>query len=162
MALGMDRTTVVIRPYRPHDLDLVISLFTRSVRELASRDYSPAQIEAWATSTPSRAAWADRLGGRPTLIAERDGALAGFSDLEPDGHIDMLFVHPEHQGVGVATALVTYIEAMARDQGIGRLSTEASITARPFLEKHGFEVVAVQQVKRHGETLVNFRMERIL
>lgn len=162
MALGMDRATITIRPYRAADLEPLLTLFARSVREVASRDYNPAQIEAWARPSPDREAWAARLGGKPTLVAERDGVIAGFSDLEPDGHIDMMFVHPEHQGVGVASALLTQIEAMARNQGIDRLFTEASITARPFFERRGFRVVTAQHIERRGQTFRNYKMERRL
>ena len=38
----------MVREYRPADLEAVVVLFQRSVREVASRDYSPAQISAWA------------------------------------------------------------------------------------------------------------------
>jgi len=56
----------------------------------------------------------------------------GFTDLEPDGHLDMMFVHPAHQGAGVATALFNTVEAAARAQNLSRIFTEASITARSF------------------------------
>ena len=89
-------TAVHIRPYNEADLDVLIDLFVGSVRQVASRDYSPAQIEAWAPVAVNREHWATRLGSRPTYVAEAGGKIVGFSDLEPDGHIDMLFVHSDH------------------------------------------------------------------
>jgi putative acetyltransferase len=157
----MDRSDIVVKPYRAEDTESLLTLFARSVREVASRDYSPAQIEAWAQPSPDREGWAARLAGRGgKRVAERGGLIAGFSDLEPDGHIDMMFVHPEHQGAGVASALLTHIEAMAGDQRTGRLFTEASITARPFFERRGFRLVTAQQIGRNGQTFRNYRMER--
>ena len=155
-------TAVSIRPYTAADLDLLIVLFNGAVRGVASRDYTPAQIAAWAPDTPDRAAWAARLGGRPTLVAEMDGVIAGFSDLEPDGHIDMLFVDADHQGRGVAGALLDRIETMAREQGLERLFTEASITARPVFEHRGFHVEAAQDVPLRGQTFRNYRMTKAL
>ena len=155
-------TAVSIRPYTAADLDLLIVLFNGAVRGVASRDYTPAQIAAWAPDTPDRAAWAARLGGRPTLVAEMDGVIAGFSDLEPDGHIDMLFVDADQQGRGVAGALLDRIEAMAREQGLHRLFSEASITARPVFEHRGFHVEAAQDVALRGQTFRNYRMAKAL
>ena len=53
-------TAVSIRPYTAADLDLLIVLFNGAVRGVASRDYTPAQIAAWAPDTPDRAAWLTR------------------------------------------------------------------------------------------------------
>jgi putative acetyltransferase len=154
--------TVHIRPYVVSDLDTLIALFNGAVRRVASRDYTPAQIAAWAPDTPDRTAWAARLAGRATLVAEIDGVVAGFSDLEPDGHIDMLFVDADYQGRGVAGALLDRIEAMAREQGLERLFTEASITARPMFEHRGFSVETAQDVALRGQTFRNYRMVKAL
>jgi putative acetyltransferase len=154
--------TILIRAYVADDLDTAIALFTRSVREVASRDYGPEQIAAWAPEEVDRDRWAARLGGRPTFVATIAGEMAGFSDLEPDGPIDMLFVHADHQGRGVAGALLRHIEAQAAAQGLARMFTEASLTARGVFEHHGFEVIAAQDVALRGQTLRNFRMEKRL
>jgi putative acetyltransferase len=153
---------IIIRPYRPSDLEALIALFRDAVRQVARRDYSEAQVRAWAPDAIDRARWAARRADRPTWVAEAGGDIAGFTDLEPDGHIDMLFVHPGQQGRGVATALLAQVEAAARAQGIGRLFTEASITARPVFERRGFRVVAPQTVSLRGQRLTNYRMERVL
>ena len=155
-------TAVHIRPYNEADLDVLIDLFVGSVRQVASRDYSPAQIEAWAPVAVNREHWATLLGSRPTYVAEARGQIVGFSDLEPDGHIDMLFVHADHQGKGVARALLDHILARAHEQGIDRLFTEASITARQFFERSGFEVIKSQDVELRGQTFRNYRMVKSL
>jgi putative acetyltransferase len=151
-----------IRPYDPSDLDALIALFRDSVRRVASRDYSPEQVLAWAPDDMDRERWAARCAAKPTWVAERGGEPVGFTDLEPDGHIDMFYVHADHQGVGVASALLGRVESAARDAGIGRLFTEASKTARPFFERRGFRVIAAQTVRFNGQDFVNFRMEKWL
>ncbi|MBV9430634.1 MAG: GNAT family N-acetyltransferase [Hyphomicrobiales bacterium] len=149
-----------VRNYHPSDLDSVISIFLRAIREIACNDYSPAQINAWAQV--DRAAWAKRRLSRPTWVAVLKQELVGFADLEPDGHLDMMFVHPAHQGVGVATLLLMTVETSASRQRLSRIFTEASITARPFFERRGFSVVARQEVSKRGQRLTNFRMEKHL
>ena len=158
----MTRDPIVIRAYAPEDVDACAALFTRAVREGAARDYDAAQGAAWAPDEIDRARWAARLGGRPTWVATVGGGIAGFSDLEPDGHIDMLFVHPDHQGRGVAATLLDWIEARAAEAGIQRLFTEASLTARGFFEKRGFRVIVAQDVPLRGQVLRNYRMEKTL
>lgn len=153
-----------IRRYRPDDLDAVIDIFQRAVRLTAAKDYSPAQIEAWAQVDRGR--WAARRLDHPTWLALAGAQPAGFTDLEEagalGGHLDMLFVDPDHGGRGVARALVATVEAEARRAGLRRLFTEASITARPFFERQGFRLIADQEVERNGQRLRNFRLEKPL
>jgi len=150
----------VIRRYDAADLDAVIGVFLRSVREVASRDYDAGQIAAWAKA--DRDVWSRRRLERPTWVALLDDVIAGFIDLEGNGHIDMLFVDPANQRKGVASALLDTVENAARGQRLAVLDTDASITARPFFEKHGFQVVRSQDVALRGQRLTNFRMEKHL
>jgi putative acetyltransferase len=153
---------MIVRRYAASDLDPLIDLFRASVRRVAIRDYSEDQVRAWAPDVVDREAWAARRASRPTWVVEIDGAIAGFSDLEPDGHLDNMFVHPDHQGRGVASALLAAVEAEAARLGLGRLFTEASITARPFFERKGFTVIRPQTVSVRGQDFVNYRMEKRL
>jgi putative acetyltransferase len=41
-----------------------------------------------------------------------------------------------------------------------RVFTEASIMARPFFERNGFQVIAAQIVEKRGQKFQNFRMEK--
>ncbi len=85
----------------------------------------------------------------------------GFSDLTGDGCLDMMFVHPEFQGRGVASRLLSRVELEALRLGFKRIHTEASRTARPFFERKGFRVIARQTVEKRGQSLENFRMEKL-
>jgi putative acetyltransferase len=153
-------TDIHLRRYVTEDLDAVVTVFQRAIREVASRDYDPAQIAAW--SKVDKRSWRPWRLTRPTWVAMLGEKVIGFSDLEAEGHLDMMFVHPEHQTMGVASLLLAQVEAAAREQGIERIFTEASITARPFFEKRGFELEAEQQVAKDDETFVNYRMFKML
>lgn len=149
-----------IRPYAAADLDGIVAVFLAAVRETASRDYTREQIDAWAQV--DRELWAVRRLGRPTWVALVGQSLAGFTDLEPSGHLDMMYVHPAHQGRGGASSLLEYAEAAARTQGISRIFTEASITAQPFFLRRGFRAVGPNVVEVRGVRMNNFRMEKLL
>lgn len=151
-----------IRRYEVADLDGLIELFRSSVRSIASRDYTHEQIMAWAPDDIDREATASRNLSKPTWVAEIDGEIVGFADLEPTGHLDRMFVHPAYQRRGVATTLLRTVEAAAKEQNIMRLCSEVSITARPFFEHHGFNFVAPQTVTVRGQQFINYRMEKPL
>ena len=58
--------------------------------------------------------------------------------------------------------LMSFLFSQAKVQGIKRLYSEVSITARPFYEKMGFTVKSRQRVEVRGETLTNFMMEKYI
>ena len=153
---------IEIRRYTAADLQAVVAVLYSSVRQVGRRDYTREQVAAWAPDEVDWEARARRHGSRPTWVAESAARVVGFADLEPSGHIDFLYVHADHQGRGVATALLLTIERTAREGGIERLFAEASLTARPFFERRGFHVTAEQRVEIRGQKLTNFRMERFL
>lgn len=150
---------VSIRPFRSDDVPVLFALFRDTVHRVNSRDYSPEQIAAWAPAEINAARWAT-LAERFAVVAEVDGEGAGFADLEPDGHLDRFFVHADHQGRGVGTAMMRAIVEESERIGVPRLFAEVSITARPFFERHRFVVLGEQQVVVRGVSLTNFRMER--
>jgi putative acetyltransferase len=151
-----------IRPYAAVDLDELVALFRGSVRSIAGRDYTLAQVLAWAPDAADRDSWAVRLAASSTWVAALAGRPMGFSSLEPGGYLDMLFVHPDYQNRGIASLLLKRLEISAAARGLARLFTEASITARPFFERRGFHMIEAQTVVRRGQELRNYRMERRL
>ncbi len=153
-----------IRAFHPDDAEALLALFRETIRRVNARDYSPEQIRAWASDEIDAASWADRFDGRFVAVAETEpnGRVVGFAELETDGHIDRFFVSADHQRLGVGRALLGAIVEEARRRGVGRLFTEASITARPFFESQGFAVLAPQTVIARGVEFHNFRMARPL
>jgi putative acetyltransferase len=155
-------TEIIIRDYRPDDATALVELFRSSVRVLARKDHTENQLLAWAPDDIDPNVFGPRRASRPTWVAEIDEQIAGFSDLEPDGHVDMLYIHPAHQGKGVARALLQHVEEAAIHDGLKLIYTHASITARPVFERMGFKTMYAQTVTARGETFTNYRMEKPL
>jgi putative acetyltransferase len=153
---------IAIRPYAAIDASTLTSLFRSSVREIASRDYTASQIREWAPDHIDETRFGQKCASRATWVAEVEGRLAGFSDLEPDGRVDMLYVHPDFQRRGVARALLKHVEEAARAAALRRLHTEASVTARPVFEAMGFRIIVPQTVTIRGVSMTNYRMEKWL
>lgn len=151
--------TICIRHYRPGDHVGVAEAFTRAIHEIACESYTAEQCAAWADRRPNPEHWRRRCERKRPFIAEVEGHVAGFVELDPDGHLDCLYVSPDFARRGVATALVRHAVDRAWYAGAARMYVEASHCLRPLLEREGFVVVAEQSVDVRGVALTNFRME---
>ncbi len=156
--------TFRIRPYHPNDAPALLALFRDTIRRVNIHDYSPEQIQAWASDDIDLTQWTARFADRFAVVAEAGDplSLAGFTELEPDGHIDRFYVSADHQRRGIGRALMVTVFQEADRQHIPRLFTEASITARPFFESQGFEIIAPQTVVVRDVEFRNYRMSRNL
>ena len=130
-----------IRAYGPGDLAAIARLFHQTVHGVGARYYEREQLDAWAPGDLDPAAWEPRLARNFARVAEEDGAVVGFAELSPEGLVDMLYVHKDHQGRGVASALLAELESRARAAGHARLTTNASRVAKPFFQRRGFAVL---------------------
>jgi len=151
-----------IRDYSPNDCALLAQLFYDTVHAVNSKDYTKAQLDAWATGTIDLTAWNRSFLEHITLIAEMNDIIVGFADMDHLGHLDRLYVHKDYQGKGIATALVKALEQRTKDECIESYETYASITARPFFEKLGYTVQSENSVVRGSVSLTNFKMTKKL
>ncbi len=155
---------MIIRAYKVGDAPKLAEVFFRSVREAALRDYTLAQVEVWAPTSPDPAKFAARAGdGRITLVATnaQDEPVA-YADLEATGHIDHVYCHPDAVGTGVASQLVDHLEASARSMGLQRLFVEASEAARRLFQRKGFAEVERRDFDLQGVQIHNYLMEKAL
>ena len=103
-----------LRRYRTEYLPALSCLFGETVRRVNSRDYAPPQVQAWAAGEAdllTRDSWFQRLY---TLVAEADGRIVGYGNVDDTGYLDHLFVRWDCQGQGIATALCDALEAHCR------------------------------------------------
>lgn len=149
-----------IRHYKTEDAEAIAQLFLGTVRTINARDYTAEQLAAWTAGNTEPSVWHKKLtSAKLALVAEKDGVIAGFSDLTHEGVLDHLFVHKDFQRRGVGRALCQAIKEAFDGE---TLQTFASITGKPFFESMGFIAVKEQTVKRNGEELVNFLMSKRL
>lgn len=151
-----------IRPFHPGDEPTLRAVFHSSVHQRARQHYTAAQLQAWAPAEYDAAQWAERLRANRPFVAEVQGCIAGFADLQPSGTIDHFFVAGDYAGRGVGRALMARIHQAAEQAAMPRLWAHVSLCAEPFFSRSGFAVEARQQVEVRGVLLANARMGKSL
>lgn len=146
---------MVIRDYAPSDCESITKLFYDTVHAVNIRDYTQEQVNVWATGIVDLSAWNKSLSEHYTLVAVENDTIVGFGDIDYTGYLDRLFVHKNYQGQGIATALCNKLES-----NLEKVTTHASITAKPFFLQRGYTVIKEQQVLRDGIYLTNYVMEK--
>jgi putative acetyltransferase len=147
------------RHYVPgRDAPALAALFRASVTTLAASRYDAAQCAAWAAGADDLADFDARLTRGVTLVAQCDGAAVAFGQLFPVDHVEMLYVAPGWSRLGLATALVARLEAIAREARASVLSVDASALSRPVFERAGFSLISAESVLRDGVSLPRFHL----
>ena len=154
--------TLAIRQFRHGDEEALLALFRNTIRNVNRRDYSAEQVRAWAPDHVDPERWKKRIRGIDPFVCESGGRIVGYADVQDTGYIDHFFVHHEAQRQGVGKALFAAIFGKAHKLELAELTSEVSITARPFFERMGFDVVQSQVVTMNDVELTNFRMRRAL
>lgn len=128
-----------LREATSDDRTTLATLHRRSIRELAADEHGPAEIEAWA-SFPEPSIYPIAEPDVAVLVAERDGEIAGFGELDVrGGEVARLYVDPGHAGRGVGRRIYEALAASAAEAGLESLYVESSRNAAPFYERMGFE-----------------------
>ena len=146
-----------LRRYRPEDCPLLGQLFYDTVHTVNAVDYTPEQLAAWAPELPDMEQWNRSFLEHTTFVAETEGVIAGFGDIDGTGYLDRLYVHRDYQKKGIGRALCDALERSAGEAE--RIVTHASLTAKPFFLRRGYLVKKEQQVEKNGILLTNFVME---
>jgi len=145
-----------------YDLDAILLLFKETIETVNARDYSFEQIRVWSNGAYKKDSWLRKIEEHFFIVAELDDDIAGFGSITKEGLLDFLYVSKNHQRIGVATTIYAQIESYARKHHLQKISSDASVTAKPFFEKQGFEVIQQQQVIIEGVELMNYNMAKHL
>jgi putative acetyltransferase len=133
-----------IRRVRRADIPQISRLYNETVHRVNARNYSPEQISAWAPRVYPDAFWKRRFRRHRVLVAEDEGTVVGFVELERAGEIDCFYVHHAYQHRGIGAALIARGQRETLSRGNNRLLADVSITAELFFRRMGFRVVRRQ------------------
>lgn len=152
-----------VRKVSPQDIPSLSSVFMDSVLNIASKDYSREETEAWAgMGTENR--WMELFESGLCFAAAfgSDGIMCGFTSVNAAGYLHSMFVGSAYQGKGVASELLRWAENYATERHAIEMSCDVSITARLFFEKNGYHTEREQRVRVKSVSMTNYAMRKKL
>ncbi len=155
------REKLRIRTAGHDDIPAMKSLYRETIRTINAADYAPEQVAAWSGTIERNDALTRRIETQFFYVAvSENDEILGFASFEMPDHLDMMYVHKNHQRRGIGTALLRKILETAESLHVRRIVSRVSITAKPFFERHGFHIVEEKTVTIGDVALTNFEMER--
>jgi ribosomal protein S18 acetylase RimI-like enzyme len=135
---------VRIRPAEPEDADAVADVFIASFGTLTFLPslHTDEETVDFITNTV--------MAEQEVTLAEVDGAIAGFVAMSGEDLLEHLYVHPDHQGRGIGSALLERAKARMPD-GFRFWVFQANTGARRFYERHGCRVVRLTDGSENEE-----------
>lgn len=134
----------------------VLQLIKEIIQTINRKDYTLEQVRIWSMIDEER--WIKAARKKVGKIAVINQQIVGYGDIAINGYIDYLYVHKDYQGIGIAKDLLMALENIHPDK---KLTVAASITARPFFESQGYQVIKQNQVFIKEVPFVNFSMEKL-
>ena len=151
-----------VRRWRPGEEADLFEVYHSAIHQVASRDYSAEQIDAWAPRDLDTALWAAHIRRIDPFVVALAGDVVAYADLQANGYIDHFFVSGAHPGRGLGTVLMEHILGEARLRDLPELTSDVSRTARGFFERFGFRVVEQREPVLRGVVIPNARMRLAL
>lgn len=147
-----------IRRFQLGEEQALFDIYYSAIHLVASRDYSPEQVNAWAPSDLDANLWAAKMQAINPFVAEFNGNLVGYADIQPSGYIDHFFVSGHYPRQGIGAQLMATISKEAANLGLSQLTSDVSRTAQPFFAKFGFRIVEQREPELRGIVIPNARM----
>ena len=133
----------------------ILAAHRESVREIASKDYSPEQVAAWiARGMPAEEVLSDlmwQIANEWIWVVEVEGVVEGYMHLRAategaptNAYLHGLYLTPAVAGRGLGRRLMTLAEDEARTHKFDRMSLHASKSARQFYERLGFKDIGAE------------------
>ena len=152
-----------IRPLEEKDLYDMQNLFRSTVLNVNIKDYTKEEVEDWASCGNDMEHWKEILFNNQFIGAfDKQDNLIGYSSMNKRGYMHSMFVHPDWQGKGIATLLLSEVEKIARQYEVIDITSEVSKTARPFFEHKGYVVECEQKQQANRLKLTNYKMKKVL
>ena len=97
---------MLVRAFKTGDEPALQAVFYSAIHTIAANDYSLEQLDAWAPHRPDWDAWTARMQALQPFVAEADGRIVGYADLQASGHIDHFYVSGKYARRGAGRLLM--------------------------------------------------------
>ncbi|NKC01240.1 MAG: GNAT family N-acetyltransferase [Pseudomonadales bacterium] len=146
---------ISIRRAEHRDAASIIAAHVRSIREVCSKSYTPAQIEAWSSRDFKENVWCQTIDRDCVWVLDSGERILGFGHLRFNsaelGTIEGLYFVPEANGRGLGKKLMSLIYAHLEQTSVEKLVLQATLNAEGFYYAMGFQSVGSTFVEFHGE-----------
>lgn len=154
---------IVVRDAHERDTLSVIRVHFDSVHYVASKDYPIEILDEWSPPVSE-----ERIkkflsnGADVKLVAELNGDIVGFGELlTKKNQLGAVYVSSSAIGQGIGRTIVMCLEEIAKQKGVPFLQMESSVTASPFYQKIGYQVLAHGvHVLDSGQTMSCVKMRK--
>jgi GNAT superfamily N-acetyltransferase len=134
-------TSVSVRRAALEDAETAIAIVRDSITRLCVADHQndPVTLESWLRNKTADnfARWIAGADNH-VVVAELDSVTGGVASLHARGEIQLCYVAPSRQRVGIGTALLVALEAAAKARGLPQVVLKSSVGARSFYEHNGY------------------------
>jgi len=130
---------VLIRKFEEKDAEEVSKLIVENLKEVNVRDYSKDIIEKMIPHYKPEAL-IEKSKKRIILVAQMENRIVGTATLDGN-ELKAMFVKPDYHRNGIGRTLLREIEDTAKEEGLGKIEGEASLTASGFYKKNGYKLL---------------------
>jgi GNAT superfamily N-acetyltransferase len=128
---------MLIRAAVPSDVEEIFGVHMSSIRDVCGAMYDAAQIDSW-TCRKRPEGYLEPIANHPFFVAEVEGALVGFSELNPETReVCAVYVRPDRLRQGIGRGLLL-VETAAHERRLPRLHLSATLNAVPFYQANGY------------------------
>lgn len=143
------------------DIPALKKLFKDTILTINRNNYSQEEVEDWVSCGNNDARWNELVNTLYfVILVDEQAQILGYSSIMDNGYLHSMYIHKDFQGRGLASLLLEHIEQYAKQKKIALITSEVSITARPFFEKHGYKVDREQKRKAKELYLTNYWMSK--
>lgn len=153
-----------IRKGKMDDIESVMNVHRRSIREICSKDYNEEQIAKWSDVNYSMEIWTKTINDDCYYVYERDSQIVGFCHAllreNNIGEIVGMYFAPEIKGLGLGAKIFSLCMDYLDNQKVDKVIIHGTKTAKPFYESMGFKTVEKKESNIRGAIIESYLLEK--
>jgi len=154
-----------LRAGEDSDLDGIVKLRSKSIKDLCGRSYSKEQLKAWLSRPVDTEAIERDLGRGNVYVFVEKGVVEGYvhvrSSARPSSnssaYIEALYISKPFANKGYGGKLLKKIEDVIRKRSIFQMKITISKNAEDFFNKHGYEILGPNLRRTIGDQVLEFQ-----
>ena len=133
-----------------------------SIQSLDEKIYSQEQKRAWSSQAWDNPNFDKTLTLGKGWLISKDGIIIAFATRYPNHRIALFYCKGKFQRKGCGSKLLQRLEYEAKTEGLGYLSTEASLISYELFLKNEWEIIRKEKVTINNIFFERYKMTKIL